>query len=786
MIKNFFKIAWRNLKRSKHFTFINIIGLAIGMAAAMLILLWVKNEVSFDRFYSKTDRLYVVGGIDTWSGEKIVNFTTPKPMAAAIKTDYPEVEDITRVSWVNGFLMTAGEKKIIAERGAFVDSTFLKIFDLPVLAGDPLYMLDDPTGIVIAETLAERLYGTTDVLGKTIKIDSTDVFTISGVLKDVPSNSRLYKTEYFLPWSYLAEIGASDENWDNNSVTTYLTLTPETDIEQFSAHFESLTQRHFESEVINILKPITESYLYNKYENGQVVGGRVDMVRMFFATACFILLIACINFMNLSTAQSEKRSKEIGVRKVAGATRRSLIAQFLCESILIATISGILAVVIVILSLPSFNEMVDMNLGLNLLDISSWIYLIIFVLLTGIIAGSYPALFLSSLQPVKVIKGAFHKATGRLSARKVLVVTQFCIAVILIVSTLIIRKQIQYGLDREIGYSKDNLIYVLERGDISKNINSIKNELLNQGIATSVTRTMSPLTERWSNWNGFQWEGKAVDNTTLFNRFTADNKIVETAGLTLIEGRDFDLQKFSTDSTAAIINEAAVEAMGFQNPIGKTFSDGDTKFQIIGVIKDFIQESPFEPIKPLIIEGAIGWLGTTHIKFNPNISTAEALAKTEKIFKEFNPNYPFEYKFIDEAYAMKFEESQQTGNLATLFAFLTILISCLGLFGLAAFTAENRTKEIGVRKVLGASVFSITQLLSKDFVLLVLISCLIAFPIAYWVMYSFLQSFVYRISIGWQMFVLAGVGALLIALITVSSQAIKAAIANPVDSLRDE
>lgn len=786
MIKNFFKIAWRNLKRSKHFTFINIIGLAIGMAAAMLILLWVKNEVSFDRFYSKTNRLYVVGGIDTWSGEKVVNFSTPKPMAAAIKTDYSEVEDITRVSWVNRFLMTAEEKKLIAGHGAFVDSTFLRIFNLPVLAGEPQYMLDDPTGIVITETLASRLYGTTDVLGKTVKIDSTDVFTISGVLNDISSNSRFYKTEYFLPWSYLVKTGASDENWGNNSVNTYLTLTSQTDVEQFAPHFKSLTQRHSESEVINILKPISESYLYNKYENGQVVGGRIDMVRMFFATACFILLIACINFMNLSTAQSEKRSKEIGVRKVAGATKRSLVAQFLCESILIAAVSGILAVVIVILSLPRFNEMVDLKLGLNLLDISSWIYLIAFILVTGIIAGSYPALFLSSFQPIKVVKGAFHKTPRGFSARKILVIIQFSIAVILIISTLIIRKQIQYGQERETGYSKDNLIYVLERGDISKNINFIKDALLSQGIATSVTRTMSPLTERWSNWNGFQWEGKSVDNTTLFNRFSADDKIVETAEFTLVEGRDFDLQKFSTDSTAAILNESAVKAMGFQNPIGKTFADGDTKFHIIGVIEDFIQESPFDPIQPLVIEGATGWLGTIHIKFNPNISTAEALAKTERIYKEFNPHYPFEYKFIDEAYAMKFEESQKVGNLATLFASLTILISCLGLFGLAAFTAENRTKEIGVRKVLGASVFSITRLLSKDFVLLVLISCVIAFPIAYWVMHSFLQGFAYRISIGWQMFAVAGIGAVLIALITVSSQAIKAAIANPVDSLRNE
>ncbi|MGH2623596.1 MAG: ABC transporter permease, partial [Sphingobacterium sp.] len=484
--------------------------------------------------------------------------------------------------------------------------------------------------------------------------------------------------------------------------------------------------------------------------------------------------------MNLSTAQSEKRAKEVGIRKVVGAHKSSLILQFLSESFLMALIAGILAILLVSLSLPAFSQLVDRQLIIGLTTWSFWGFFLGFILLTGILAGSYPAIFLSSFSPIKVLKGKFAHFHGRINPRKLLVVTQFSIAILLIISTLVLRRQIQFGQDRESGYNKENLIYIPEKGTIGKNAHIIKQTLLAQGIATSVSRTMSPLTERWSGWNGFSWLGKDPNSVIEFNRQSADDKIIETAGFTLVAGRDFDLNKFPTDSTAAIINESALKIMNLEDPIGNYIIDGgDMKFHIIGVIKDFIQESPFDPVKPLVIEGATGWLSTMHIKFNPTLTTREALEKTEKVFKEFNSEYPFEYKFIDEQYAKKFNESAKIGKLATLFALLTIFISCLGLFGLAAFMAENRIKEIGIRKVLGASVFSVTRMLSKEFVFLVFIACFIAFPVAYWSMNSFLKNYTYRISISWDIFLIAGISAILITLITVSYQSIKAAIANP-------
>lgn len=787
MIKNYLKIAFRNLKKNKGFTAINIIGLAIGMAAAMLIMLWVKSEMTFDRFYPKTKQLYIVGNKAIWSGKLEVWFSTPNIMAPAIKTEFPEVKNVTRLNNADNFLLTVGEKKINGGAGIFADSTFMEMFNLPIIAGNANEALKGTNDIILTESLARDLFESNDVVGKSIKVDSVDVFTVSAVIADIPSNSFLDKTKYILPWRYYEKIGKADDNWNNNSIATYIEVEENANIESLQQNFKGLIKRHAESTQDNLIKPIAETWLYGKYENGQVVGGRIEIVRIFILIAGFILLIACINFMNISTAQSEKRAKEVGVRKVVGAKKSALISQFLTESILMAFISGILAVLLVLVSLPAYSKLVDRTLTIEFGDPYFWIALLSFILITGLLAGSYPALFLSSFKPIKVLKGKLHQMSGKISVRKVLVVTQFSIAVILIISTLVIRQQIQHAEDREVGYNKERLIYISDIGEIAKKSNAIKQSLIHNGIASSVTRTMSPLTKNYSTGNGFDWEGKPLDNTTLFNRATADDKIVATAGFTLVSGRDFDLQQFSTDSSACILNETAAKIMGFEDPIGKVVKDLGRDWHIIGVIKDFVQQSPFDPIKPLVIEGANGlWTSTTHIKFNQNLSTAEALKKTEQIYKEFNPEYPFDYKFIDAEYAMKFDESQKTGMLATLFAGLTIFISCLGLFGLAAFMAESRTKEIGVRKVLGASVFSVTKMLSKEFIILVGIACLIAFPFAYWAMSQYLSSYAYRISISWEIFVITAVLAIAITILTVSYQSIKAALANPVDSLRDE
>ncbi|GHE23620.1 ABC transporter permease [Sphingobacterium griseoflavum] len=788
MIRNYFKIAWRSLRKNKGFTAINILGLAIGMAAAMLIFLWISSEVNFDRFYPNTDRLYAVGTREPLDNEISVFFSTPKPLAPVIKEEFPEVTNSTRVSRINGFLFTVDSKKLTTGDAAFVDSTFLEMFGLPLLSGDPKTALTDPSSIVLSEDLARKLYGTTDVIGKNLALDRNEILTVSGVIKPIPSNSRFATWEYLLPWTCMEKLGYADESWGNSSVLAFVELKPQADLPAVQRKMQKILQRHsadLRSETF--LQPLSEKYLYSKFENGKAVGGRVEMVRVFTIIAGFILLIACINFMNLSTAQSEKRAKEVGVRKVIGAQKRTLIAQFLTESLLLTTLAGIFAIVLSLLALPAFSQLVGRELFIDFTSWKFWSLFGAFILFTGLLAGSYPAFFLSSFRPIKVLKGRFQQVQGKISARKILVVFQFVIAIILIISTLVIQQQIQHGQDRESGYQKDNLVYIPEKGDISKNIQLIKQALMEQQIAASITRTMSPLTERWSGWNGFSWEGKDPKSIIQFNRQTADDKLVQTAGFTLVEGRDFDLNKFPTDSNAAILNESAIQVMGLKDPVGNYIMDGGSKFHIIGVIKDFIQESPFDPVLPLVFEGANGFgMQTIHIKFNLNLTTKEALERTEQVFKTFNPDYPFEYKFIDDEYADKFAESQKIGKLASLFSGLTIFISCLGLLGLAAFMAENRTKEIGIRKVLGASIFSISKLLSNEFLSLVLFACLVAFPIAFWAMSNYLKSFAYRTAIGWDIFMLAGLGALFISAITVSYQSIKAARANPVDSLRNE
>lgn len=787
MLKNYFKIAWRNLWKNKGYSLLNIGGLSIGMAAAVLIILWVQNERSFDMFHHKKDSLYKVMNRGTFNGKTHAWGYTPKVMGPVMKSEFPEVVNVSRFNIDNPFLLTVGEKKLTVS-GAFVDPAFLDMFDFPLLIGDKNQALRRPTDVVITQSLAKKLFGDEDAMGKTLKIESDDVFTVSGVLADLPSNTNFDGIEYLMPWTYLEKLGWSDDNWGNNSVETYVELAVGSTQANVESKIRDITQRHSESikEIEVFLHALPNWWLYSKFENGKIVGGRIDMIRLFTLIACFILLIACINFMNLSTARSEKRAKEVGVRKVAGAHRSSLILQFLSESMLMASLSGVLALFLVQISLPSFNQLVGRSLMIDYGNGLFWLLAVGFILLTGLLAGSYPAFFLSSFQPVKVLKGSFLRVDAAFSPRKALVVFQFTIAILLIICTLIIHRQVQYGKDRENGYEKNNLIYLMIKDDMEKNYSLIKNELLSQRIAASITKNMSPITEIWSTTMGVEWQGKPEGDKTSFDRFTADEQLVQTAGLKLVKGRDFDLGKYPTDSTAMLLNESAVKAMGFEDAIGQIVNDNGIDWHVVGVVQDFIIRSPYSPINPLLIEGAKGWSSVLHIKFDESLSTAQALTKTEEVFKKYNPSYPFEYNFVDEAYAVKFKESQRIGSLAALFAFLTIFISCLGLFGLAAYTAENRTKEIGVRKVLGASILSVTNLLSKEFMLLVSISCLIAFPIAYWTMDKFLENYPYRITIGWGVFIVAAMGALALALLTVSSQAIKAALANPVDSLRNE
>jgi ABC-type antimicrobial peptide transport system permease subunit len=490
--------------------------------------------------------------------------------------------------------------------------------------------------------------------------------------------------------------------------------------------------------------------------------------------------------MNLSTARSEKRAKEVGIRKVAGAQKSSLVAQFLGESILVALLAGIIALAIVELSLPAFNNLTERILGIQYGNPANWFYFLGFILLTGLIAGSYPAFFLSSFQPIRVLKGTLGKINGAVTPRKVLVVLQFTFAIILTIGTIIIREQIKHARDRQSGYEKDNLVYHFLTGDLEKNYMLVKNELLSLGIAKSMTKTSAPMTEGWSNSWGFEWAGKQEGDKRLFDRYCADEKLATTAGLQIIQGRDMDLGQFPTDSQAILLNESAAKAMGFKDPVGQIIRDDGREWHVVGVFRDFILQSPYRKTEPMVVEGAAGWFNVMHIKLNGARSTADNLKQMESIFRKYNPAFPFEMKFVDQEYARKFENEQRTGKLVSMFTILTILISCLGLFGLATYMAEARIKEIGVRKVLGASVAGITTLLSKDFLKLVVISLVIAIPVAWWAMHAWLEKFEYRVEIQWWYFALAGMIAILIALATVSYQAIRAGLSNPVRSLRAE
>ncbi len=788
MLTNFFKVAWRNLLRNKGFSFINIAGLAIGMAAAILITLWIQHEMSYDQFHVKKDRIYEAWNKAHFSGKLQCWNTTPKILARTLEKDVPEVERAVRVYWPRNILFSLGEKRLTAA-GNQVDTGFLQMFSFPMLKGNPQTALNDGYSIVLTEKLAKNLFGDEDPMGKILKLDNKDNFTVTGILKDLPNNSR-FGFEFLTNWELVKRQGEDDSSWGNNSTRTYVLLKENASMASANDKIKGIKVRYSKDEDPNwemFIYPSSRWRLYSSFTNGKEDGGLIDFVKLFGVIALFILLIACINFMNLSTARSEKRAKEVGIRKVVGAQKGSLIGQFIGESIMIACIAGILALGLVQLSLPAFGKLTDKELHLDFANIYFWLSAIGFIVFTGIVAGSYPAFFLSSFKPVKVLKGTFKAAHALVTPRKMLVVLQFTFAIILIICTSIVKQQIDHAQNRETGYDRNNLVYHFLTDELRKSYPLVKNELLSSGVATSVSRTSSPLTQGWSDTWGFEWVGKDPADKTDFDRYVADEELVKTAGFRITRGRDFNLKEFPTDSSGMILNESAVKAMNFKDPIGQIVKDDGREYHVVGVINDFILQSPYYPTKPMVIEGCSNdWMNVIHFKLNAANSTADNLTKAEAIFKKYNPEYPFEYKFIDEEYSRKFKAEERTGTLAALFAGLTIFISCLGLFGLATYMAENRIKEIGIRKVLGASIPGITALLSKDFLKLVMISFVIASPVAWWMMDKWLQDYPYHVNIHWYVFAIAGLLSFLISVLTVSYQAIKAAVANPVKSLRTE
>jgi predicted permease len=784
MFRNYVTVAFRNLWKNKAYSFLNIAGLAVGMACSILILFWVEDEKSYDTFHTDATDIYYIRENQTYEGGKIFTFgSTPGPLAEGLKQDFPEVVESVRLNWGSDVLFAYGDKRF-REEGKYADPALFNVFSFPVLKGDVKSALNDIHSVVITRKLAEKYFGTEDPIGKVMRLDNKEDYKVTAVLEDLPQNSTL-QFDFLLPFeNYLSE-NKWLKDWGNNGLQTFLKLRPGASAEALNQKIAGYIKKHNEdSNVELLLQPLTEIRLYSEYKDGKNVGGRISYVRLFAVVALFILAIACINFMNLSTARSEKRSKEVGVRKVMGAVRGLLIRQFLGESLLMAVLALFLALVLVSVVMPFFNEIAGKELVLNWFDGQHWLLFAAITVFTGILAGSYPALFLSAFNPVQVLKGTVKTGKAAVRFRQVLVVGQFFFSILLIIATIIVFQQINYLRNRPLGYDKENLMMVRMQGNMPDSYENIKQNLLQIGGVGSVTKASQSMFEVNNNTGGVDWPGKPEGMSTLFGIVQADYDFTNTFGMQLKDGRDF-FRDHGTDSLAVLINEESARRMGMKDPVGKMLELHDKSYTIIGVLKDFHYNSVYSPIEPLIIQLA-PYAHYMFIRIGKNVKLPATVSSVEGVLRKFNPAYPFEYRFLDDELEKSFKSEQQLGRLAAWFAGLAVLISCLGLFGLAMFTAEQRRKEIGVRKVLGASVSGVVMLLAKEFLKLVLVAFLIAVPVAWYVAGQWLQSFAFRINVTWWVFALTGTIALLIALLTVSFQSLRAALANPVKSLRSE
>ena len=792
MFKNYFKTAWRNITKNKAHSTINIAGLSVGMAVAMLIGLWMYTELSANKHFKNYDSLYQVIMHQSNNNEIYTSWVTPFSLGDELKSNFSDVKAAAMCDGGGRHSLENGDRKLMKD-GFFIGEEAVSMFSLNILFGDkdPLH---DPYSIILTDETAKALFNTTNAVGKIVKLDNATDLTVTAVVTKQPKNSSL-TFDCLLPWKLQESISPGVKNyagdWGNDSWRTFVQLNENANAESVDAKIKDVILNHFPGDkIMQAAKPQIELFpmskwkLYTDFENGKNVGGYIKYVRMFGILGLIVLLIACINFMNLSTARSSKRAKEIGIRKVAGSLRKQLIAQFLSESILITIIAFFLSVVIVFFTLPYFNKLTDKDMSLFISSPSFWLFIVVFTLLTGLIAGSYPALYLSSFSPIKVLKGKINTGKGSALPRKILVVIQFTSSVVLMIGTIIIYQQIQHGKDRPIGYNKNGLITVNYSSDMNKSFDALQNDLLATGAVTSMCKSNSAATDICCSQNGWEWWGSTTtDKNTGINTIATEYNFTKTFGIRLIGGRDFSTD-YPTDSNAVLLNQAAVDLMRLKNPVGETIKWNGQNRMIIGVVPNLQMESPFQSISPMIIKFSPGWVNALIVRINPNVSMSKAINTIKPIFEKYDAQ--FDYQFADEAYTKKFNYEELVANLAAVITIIAIFISCLGLFGLASYMAEQRVKEIGVRKVLGASVQSIWQMLSKDFVVVVLIACTIAVPIAWYLMNNWLKTYQYKINMGIGVFACVIAGSVVITLLTVSFQAIKAAIANPVKSLRTE
>lgn len=803
MFRTYFKTAWRNLIKNKFSSFINIGGLAIGMAVAMLIGLWVYDEVTFNKSHQNYESVAQVRRYFTDPNTHETNGVDNMhyPTAAILKSNYSQYfKHVVMAWWLSDYTVSDADKKIV-RKGEFIEPEGLDMLSLKMLKGN-YNSLNDMHSAVISKSTAKAFFGNDDPVNKSLTINNKIDVIVRGVYEDIPANSTYGDVQFFAPWSlWVASndwIQQTENSWDNSSFPVFVQLKPNISMATASAAIKDFYYNSVPKEVATGMKqykmeaflyPMKDWHLYSDFKNGLPDGGRITFVWLFGIVGIFVLLLACINFMNLSTARAEKRAREVGIRKALGSLKRQLIQQFLIESFLVVVLAFILSLLLVILSLPWFNSLADKRMSIPFSFPLFWLINLAFIIITALLAGAYPSFYLSAFQPVKVLKGTLR--LGRLASlpRKALVVVQFTVSVILIIGTIVVYKQIQFAQNRPVGYNSAGLITIPKNDPgYDGKTDVLRNELLNTGVVEDMELSSSPMTDVWNNSSDFDWVGKqpreysfAVTNVSY-----GFGKMVRWQ---FIAGRNFS-KDFATDSNKIIINETAAKDMGFKNPIGQVvkFAGGTKSVQIIGVIKDMIMGSPYEPVKRGIffLDAKNKAASQIEIKIKPTVSANAALPKIEAVFRSIVPSAMFNYKFVDEEYAKKFSQEQRIGELSTFFACLAIFISCLGLFGLASFVAEQRTKEIGVRKVIGASVFNIWNLLSKEFIGLVIISLLIASPIAYILMNNWVQKYTYHTSVSWWIFIVAGAGSLLITLFTVSYQAIKAALTNPVKSLRTE
>ncbi len=794
MFKNYLKTALRNLWRNKTYGFLNIFGLAIGIACAALIFLWVENEMQYDQFNVKKDRLYFVQENQKYDAYIATFSSTPGLLGPAIQQEIPGIANTCRFGGdYMQRLVTIGDKAMYTN-GAYVDSSLFSMFSFPFIQGNAKTAFKELYSMVITESTAKKFFGNEkNVLGKTIRLDKKQDYVITGVIKDIPKSSTV-QFEWVAPFKIWYDESGWAHYWGNNCLSTYVELKPTVSSASVNSLLKDFIKKKEPSANAEpFLFSMNDWHLRSEFENGvQTGGGQITYMHLFTIIAWIILLIACINFMNLATARSEKRAREVGVRKVLGAGKRPLVLQFIGEALFMAALSAIVAVIIISLVLPAFNMLVQKQLALNLLKPLHLFVLLAITFVCGLVAGSYPSLYLSSFNPVFVLKGLKTKGNSASFIRKGLVVLQFSVSIILITSTIVIYQQIQHIKNRDLGFNKNSLLEINTNTEFNNNYDVIEHDLQKTGVIENFALSDYTLLYGGNNTGGLTWNGKSANDQILVSNRNVTPGFMSTYGLKLLSGRDFVwTDSISSKKTNVIITQAFEKLMGSGSAVGKTiWWDKDTSgatFNVVGVVNDYLYGDMYgKPDPVMFVCPQVSGTSELFVRFKPNINIETAMNQIQAVFKKDNPSYPFTYQFTDDQFNNMFLNEVLISKLSRVFAALAIIISCLGLFGLAAYTAERRIKEIGVRKVLGASVTSITTLLSKDFLLLVFISCIVAFPVAWWVMSNWLLNYKYRIEISWWIFLAAGFSAILIALITISFQSIKAAWANPVKSLRSE